>query len=109
MPRIVIIFLLSMLLTSCALVRVHKMNIEQGNIINPTMTKQLHKGMSTSQVKALMGNPVLINTFSPNQIDYIYTMQRGYEQRQEQRLILTFRNDGLIDIYPLNKGWQADR
>ena len=103
MLRMIAMLLLGTLLTSCSLLHVHKMDIEQGNIINPEMVRQLRTWMSQSQVRALMGNPVLVNTFSPNQLDYVYTMQRGHQQLKEQRIILSFHNDALVGV---NKGLQ---
>ena len=100
MLRIIAILILGTLLTSCSLFHVHKMDIEQGNIINPEITSQLHKGMSEAEVKAIMGNPVLVNTFSPDEVDYIYTMQKGYKNREEQRVNLTFHHGALATISP---------
>ncbi len=77
---------------------IHKMDIEQGNVITPEMVGQLHKGMSEEQVKAVMGTPMLLNTFDDNRIDYVYTYKPAYGKLTKKNITLTFRNHRLQDI-----------
>src|SRR5204863_6571783 len=72
-----LILLMVFTLSSCSLFRVHKMDIEQGNVMTPDMVAQLHPGMSESQVKSIMGTPMLTNTFSGGRIDYVYSFKPG--------------------------------
>ena len=81
-------------LSSC----VHKMDIEQGNIITQDKVNQLHTGMTESDVKNVMGTPLLLNTFANNRIDYVYTYQPGRGERMEKYLTLTFTNHRLNKI-----------
>ena len=74
------------------------MDVEQGNIIDQENVARLHRGMSTAQVKAIMGQPVLINLFTPQQIYYVYTLQRGHDPRTEKRVIVTFRQGRLVKV-----------
>lgn len=96
MQKLILILVSSLILSSCAIV--HKMDIEQGNIITPEMTGKLHSGMSEAQVKDLMGTPVLLNTFDDSRVDYIYTYKKGNNPMTEQRVTLTFRNGILKNI-----------
>lgn len=89
-PALLAIFLLS----AC----VHKMDIEQGNVTTPEMVNRLHTGMSFEQVKNLMGNPVLVNTFTDNRVDYVYTMKKGHAEMTEQYVTLIFRGKTLKEI-----------
>ena len=96
MQKLLLPVLLGLLLTSCTFV--HKMDIEQGNIITPEMTRQLHPGMSLTQVKNMMGSPLLLNTFSDQRVTYVYTMQPGGGRMSEKYVTLTFHNGILKTI-----------
>jgi outer membrane protein assembly factor BamE len=74
------------------------MDIEQGNIITPQIASQLHPGMSEAQVQSIMGAPLLINTFTVNQMNYVYTFKPGYGTLQEKRITLIFKAGRLARI-----------
>jgi outer membrane protein assembly factor BamE len=74
------------------------MDIEQGNIITPDMTQRLHTGMTEYQVKKVMGTPVLVNTFSDNRMDYVYTFKPGRGKMTEKQITLVFRGGILREI-----------
>lgn len=88
-------FLLSFL-PGCAFFKPYKADIEQGNIIPESEIQQIRYGMTKQAVKARLGEPVLVNVFTPNQTVYVYTLQKGYGDIMVKKLILTF-----------NKGWLA--
>lgn len=85
-------------LTGCSYLHVHKMDIQQGNVITPEMVHSIHTGMTESQVKNIAGYPVLTNVFDGQRVDYVYTYKPGYGEGTEKYLTLTFRNGRLIDI-----------
>lgn len=87
-----------MLLSSCSYLHIQKLPVTQGNIIERDMVNQLHTGMSESQVRDVMGNPVLVNLFTPNRIEYVYTYKRGVDPRIEKRVSCIFENGSLVDI-----------
>lgn len=96
--RNIVVLLLVLLLAACSWIPVYRPDIQQGNIIKPNQVNQLHKGMTAFEVKHIMGDPVLQNTFSDNRIDYVYTFQPNRKPMQLKRIILTFRNNRLIKI-----------
>jgi len=77
---------------------IHKTEIVQGNVITPEMVSHLHTGMTEGEVKEVMGTPALVNIFTPNRIDYIYTYKMGKIQSRK-RVILIFRNGRVSEIY----------
>ncbi len=89
---------ISLMLTGCALIPVHKIDIEQGNIMTPDMIRQVHVGMTEERVKDILGPPMLSNTFSSNRIDYVYTYKPGYGKMSETSLTLQFNRGILKDI-----------
>lgn len=74
---------------------IHKIDVEQGNIITQDMVNQLHPGMTSDQVQFIMGHPVLVETFENNRSDYVYTFQPGGKSITEKRVTLMF-NDGRL-------------
>ncbi len=98
MKKMISLILLGFLLSSCSIFRTHKLDIDQGNIISEDEVSRLHTGMTTADVKNVMGSPVLTNVFTPNKIIYIYTFQEGHGTRQDKRLILSFYRGRLENI-----------
>jgi outer membrane protein assembly factor BamE len=70
----------SVLLSACSmpklrLPRVHKLTVQQGNVITQKMIDQLKPGMTRSQVAFIMGEPIFRNAFTDKRWDYIYTIE----------------------------------
>ncbi|MFM2484415.1 outer membrane protein assembly factor BamE [Celerinatantimonas yamalensis] len=83
---------------------VYKIDIPQGNFVEQKDVNQLHVGMSPAQVKYLMGTPMLVDAFTPNQWYYIYRYQVGNGKLTQKKLIATFKNNKLQSIrgdYPI--------
>lgn len=98
MKKIISLILISCFFSGCALFRTHKPDIEQGNIITQEEVGRLHLGMSEFQVKEVMGTPLLVNVFTPNRVEYVYTFQAGHGERQDKRLVCLFSNGRLREI-----------
>lgn len=98
MKRIITLVLIGFFLSGCSFFQVHKMEIEQGNIISYEKIHELHRGMTQAEVKNVMGTPVLINIFAPNRYEYVYTFQPGYGKLQEKRLTCLFLHGRLSDF-----------
>jgi outer membrane protein assembly factor BamE len=90
--------LLTATLSSCSFFHVHKMDIEQGNILTQDEVSQIHKGMSQEAVKKILGNPVLSTIFNQNRSDYVYTFKSGKGITTETYLRLLFKNGRVSDI-----------
>lgn len=99
MKKFTILVLLGLFLSSCTLFHIRKMDIVQGNVITSEDLSQLHRGMNEDQVKAIMGNPVLINIFETNRIEYIYTIKKPADSKMAvTRVSCLFVNGRLSDI-----------
>ena len=98
MKKLISLALISILFSGCSIFSVHKRDIVQGNIITQEEVSRLHTGMTTSQVKDVMGNPVLENIFTANRIEYVYTFKEGYKDTIEKRLTLIFKGGRLKEI-----------
>jgi outer membrane protein assembly factor BamE len=108
LPSLALTLGLVLLATGCASTRerlasidlpgipgVYRATIQQGNVITQEMVDRLKPGMTPSQVRFILGEPILGNTFRDERWDYVYTIQVGAQDRQQQRLTLWFEQDTL--------------
>ena len=77
---------------------VYKMTVQQGNIITEETVDRLEPGMSKSQVRFLLGTPMLQDMFHTDRWDYTYTIRRGHKDMQKTRLTLFFQDDALVRV-----------
>jgi len=98
MARMIFLFASLLFLSSCSFMHVHKMEVQQGNILPPEKVSQLHPGMTITQVNDLLGTPVLTNSFRNNRIDYVYTYKPGYGDMAEKYMTLIFTHGRLTKI-----------
>ncbi len=83
------------LLSGC----VYRQTIQQGNYLDPEAVKQLQLGMTRSQVRFLLGTPMLPDAFDKDRWDYVYYLQIGRAARAEQwRLTVWFDEDKVNKI-----------
>lgn len=96
--------LLSLLLVSpagCSLERVpfvHRVDINQGNIVTQEMVNQLRPGMNRRQATYILGTPLLNDPFHDNRWDYVYSVEPNGEPREQKKLGLFFERDELIQL-----------
>jgi len=77
----------------CSSFTPYKMEIRQGNYINPEMRKKVRIGMSRQQVTGILGSPLVTDVFHANRWDYIYSFHEQDKQVERQRLTLYFDGD----------------
>ena len=93
--RTIVLFLVTFALASCGWPRVHRISIQQGNVISQEMVDRLKPGMTRSQVAFIMGQPVFRNAFDVDRWDYIYTLNVPNVMQTRQRVSLYFEDDVL--------------
>lgn len=59
---------------------VYRPNIQQGNLLEVEDVEQVQTGMTRSQVRYLLGTPMIMDPFSPDRWDYVYTLKRGRQR-----------------------------
>jgi outer membrane protein assembly factor BamE len=73
---------------------VYRPTIQQGNLLKTEDVDQVTVGMTRSQVRYLLGTPMLADPFDPQRWDYIYTLQRGRERHRDRaHYIVHFEGD----------------
>ena len=86
-------------LAGCSFPGVYKIDIQQGNVVTQDMIDQLRPGMTRRQVRFIMGNPLLQDTFNTNRWDYLYSLQPGGGKRQQERMSVFFNeSDQLVSL-----------
>lgn len=76
----------------------HKIDIQQGNYITQDMVSKLKSGMTRSQVRYILGTPLVADPFHSDRWDYVYQMQRKGETTEFRKIHLLFENDKLARI-----------
>jgi outer membrane protein assembly factor BamE len=84
------------LLSGCYLV--HKIDIQQGNLVTQEMVSKLKKGMSREQVRFALGTPLLSDPFYPNRWDYVFRFSQGGTLLENRRITVIFENDRLARV-----------
>ena len=88
----------TMIVTSCALPRVYKVTVQQGNVITQQMVDSLRPGMTREQVAYVMGEPVIKNPFDQDRWDYVYTLRVPGLVNDHMKMSLFF-TDGLLSHF----------
>ena len=77
MKQLLTLTFLVVFMTACSTLRfpgVHRVTVQQGNVITQTMIDKLKPGMTRSQVRYVLGNPIVDDSLDKDRWDYIYTI-----------------------------------
>ncbi|HSF70943.1 MAG TPA: outer membrane protein assembly factor BamE, partial [Methylotenera sp.] len=74
------------------------MDIQQGNVVTSKMLLQLRPGMTKSQVKFIMGSPLIVDSFHKDRWDYFYQLRQAGKIVEQRRVILDFEKDLLSKV-----------
>ena len=100
--RYVVLLLLAILCAACSStlpsLKPYRMDIQQGNVLDEKMMMQLRPDMTKSQVRFILGTPLIQDSFHKDRWDYFYQMRRGGAVVDQRRVILEFENDQLKRI-----------
>ena len=77
---------------------VHRIDVQQGNVITQENVDQLKPGMTKRQVRFTLGTPMIADTFHADRWDYVYRMEPGKGEIEQKRVSLHFKNDTLVGI-----------
>ena len=97
MRHVFLLAALAGLLSGCSWV--YKVEIQQGNVVTQEMIDKLKPGLTRSQVRYVLGTPLVTDPFHPERWDYYYYLRRSNEATGEtQRLTVIFKNDTLLAV-----------
>lgn len=98
MFRVFFILFIAAALTACSSFRfpgVHRLTIQQGNVITQQMIDKLRPGMTKTQVRFVLGNAVVDHPFNSDRWDYIYSISVQGDEPLRKVLSVYFVEDRL--------------
>lgn len=76
----------------------YRIDIQQGNFVSREMVAQLKQGMTTDQVRFVLGTPMLSDIFHADQWHYPFRIQKGNGEVTASRVTIYFK-DGLLERF----------
>ena len=77
---------LTLLASGC----VYRINIQQGNFLDQTAVDTVKEGMTRSQVRYLLGTPMVADSFDKARWDYIYYLKKGRSRHVDARRVTVY-------------------
>ncbi len=75
---------------------VYRANIAQGNLIKQEDLDQAEVGMTRSQIRFLLGTPMVDDPFHQDRWDYIYYLKIGRKDATAKRWVSVFFEDDRV-------------
>lgn len=76
----------------------HRIEVQQGNLVTQEMVAKLKPGMTPSQVRFVLGTPLIVDPFRKDRWDYVYSLQQGGKVVERRRITVLFENDKMKGI-----------
>lgn len=93
-----------MLISGCAGFGVHRIDIQQGNLVTQEQLVKVKPGMSRLDVRTALGTPLLQDVFNGNRWDYYFSLDQSTSygpfgrDKQEYKVSILFENDKVARI-----------
>src|SRR3974390_2788552 len=82
---------------------VYKMDVQQGNYLEGKAVDQLQVGMTRTQVRYLLGTPLVPDVFQRDRWDYLYYFRHGRRSAAPaRRLVVYFKDDKVTHFERIN-------
>ena len=83
-------------LAGCGLV--YKIDVQQGNYVTQDVVAKLKPGMSRSEVRQVLGTPLLSDVFHANRWDYYFSHVKGGKAQDRKRFYVHFEADKVVSF-----------
>ena len=88
---------------------VYRPTIQQGNLLQLDEIDQVKVGMTRSQVRYVLGTPMVSDPFEPDRWDYVYTLQKGYDKHVDRaHFVVLFEADKVVKVDRLDLPEESD-
>jgi outer membrane protein assembly factor BamE len=88
---------------------VYRPTIQQGNLLQLDEIDQVKVGMTRSQVRYILGTPMVSDPFEPDRWDYVYTLQRGRDKNIDRaHFVVLFDGDKVREVDRLDLPEETD-
>ncbi len=95
--RLLATLAVSLALAGCGTI-VHRIDIQQGNIVPPETFAKLKTGMSKTEVRNLLGTPLLTDVFHADRWDYYYRSEKRGRLEEQNRFTVYFDKERLARV-----------
>jgi outer membrane protein assembly factor BamE len=91
--------LLALAAGGSACLSIYRVDVPQGNVVTQEMVDLLKPGMTPSQVRFVLGTPLVTDPFHAERWDYYYSLRKGNATEPEtRRLTVYFKNEQLLRV-----------
>ncbi len=103
-PAFFAVAVVSLLIAGCAGFGVHRIDIQQGNLVTQEQVAKVKPGMSRFDVRAALGTPLLQDVFNGNRWDYYFSLDKGTKygpfgrDKQQFKVTVMFENDKVARV-----------
>lgn len=73
----------------------YRADVIQGNFISSEQVAQLRPGLSRTEVRNLLGTPLLASVFHADRWDYVFTIKRSAAEPRIYKYTVTFKGEAL--------------
>lgn len=80
------------------LITPYRIDIVQGNVVTKEQAALLKPGLTRSQVRELLGSPMLTDPFHAQRWDYIFSIRRPGTDAQRRSVVVIFDGDVVKDV-----------
>lgn len=92
-------FIIFSMLTVFAGCTIHRMDIQQGNVITEETLNKLVVGLDKRKIRGIAGTPLINDPFRTDRWDYVYSFTHGItREKQYSYVTLFFEDDVLVDV-----------
>jgi outer membrane protein assembly factor BamE len=75
---------------------VYKVDINQGNAIEDEALDKLELGMTQEQVRYVLGNPLIADSFHADRWDYVYYFKPGNSSKVKREHVIVYFEEGKV-------------
>lgn len=73
----------------------YRIDVTQGNVVTREQAAQVKPGMSRSQVRDILGSPLVTSAFHADRWDYVFTLRRPGVEPQRRSVVAYFKGETL--------------
>lgn len=75
---------------------IYRMPVQQGNFLEDKEINQITLGMTRTQVRYLLGTPMVADPFENSRWDYVYTLKQGNVSKAQRRHFIVYFDDDKV-------------
>ncbi len=76
----------------------YRVEVVQGNVVTKEQIDAIKPGLNRSQVRDILGSPLLTDVFHADRWDYVFTIRRQGAEPQSRRVVVLFDGDKLKSL-----------